>query len=235
MLECKGFEPKEKLTQIVGMNGELQSYLEVKYRIEWFNQYCAENDIKGVIDESDIKYLEQVKMFVATCKIYMDDKLVATGIGGKMVDGDITSMNMIIQSAATIAKGRALANCGFGTAMCANNESGENHDILPCDAGITINTDNNPLINNSAVTKTNEEKQKISKTESKPQSKAKAEKTVNVPKNLTEAQALILSIGKYKGKSLGEVAAIDKQYIDFMANKCSYPDIVAGCKIILTA
>ena len=55
MLECKGFEPKEKLTQIVGMNGELQSYLEVKYRIEWFNQYCAENDIKGVIDESDIK------------------------------------------------------------------------------------------------------------------------------------------------------------------------------------
>ena len=95
--------------------------------------------------------------------------------------------------------------------------------------------DNNPLINNSAVTKTNEEKQKISKTESKPQSKAKAEKTVNVPKNLTEAQALILSIGKYKGKSLGEVAAIDKQYIDFMANKCSYPDIVAGCKIILTA
>ena len=126
MLECKGFEPKEKLTQIVGMNGELQSYLEVKYRIEWFNQYCAENDIKGVIDESDIKYLEQVKMFVATRKIYMDDKLVATGIGGKMVDGDITSMNMIIQSAATIAKGRALANCGFGTAMCANNESGEN-------------------------------------------------------------------------------------------------------------
>lgn len=148
-----------------------------------------------------------------------------------MVDGDITSMNMIIQSAATIAKGRALANCGFGTAMCANNESGENPDILPCDAGITINTDNNPLINNSAVTKTNEEKQKISKTESK----AKAEKTVNVPKNLTEAQALILSIGKYKGKSLGEVAAIDKPYIDFMANKCSYPDIVAGCKIILTA
>ena len=103
MLECKGFEPKEKLTQIVGMNGELQSYLEVKYRIEWFNQYCAENDIKGVIDESDIKYLEQVKMFVATCKIYMDDKLVATGIGGKMVDGDITSMNMIIQSAATLS------------------------------------------------------------------------------------------------------------------------------------
>ena len=142
---------------------------------------------------------------------------------------------MIIQSAATIAKGRALANCGFGTAMCANNENGENPDILPCDAGITINTDNNPLINNSAVTKTNEEKQKISKTESKPQSKVKAEKTVNVPKNLTEAQALILSIGKYKGKSLGEVAAIDKQYIDFMANKCSYPDIVAGCKIILTA
>ena len=58
---------------------------------------------------------------------------------------------------------------------------------------------------------------------------------MNVPKNLTEAQALILSIGKYKGKSLGEVAAIDKQYIDFMANKCSYPDIVAGCKIILAA
>lgn len=235
MLECKDFDPKTKVTQITGMNGEPQSYLEVKYRVEWFNQYCAENDIKGVIDESDIKYLEQIKMLVATCKVYMDDELVATGIGGKMVDGDISSMNMIIQSAATIAKGRALANCGFGTAMCANSENGENPDILPCDAGITINTDNNPLINNSAVTKTNEEKQEIPKIESKPQSKAKAEKSVYVPKNLTEAQALILSIGKYKGKSLGEVAAIDKQYIEFMANKCSYPAIVAGCKIILTA
>ena len=40
MLECKGFEPKEKLTQIVGMNGELQSYLEVKYRIGKSRKNC---------------------------------------------------------------------------------------------------------------------------------------------------------------------------------------------------
>ena len=68
MLECKGFEPKEKLTQIVGMNGELQSYLEVKYRIEWFNQYCAENDIKVSLMNQILNILNKLKCLLQLVK-----------------------------------------------------------------------------------------------------------------------------------------------------------------------
>lgn len=227
---CKGFNPNSNLIDIQGLDGNEQKYLEVKYRVEWFNRYCEENGISGFIDESEIAYNEQCRMFIAICKVYMDDKLIATGIGGKVLDGDIIEKNRVIQSVATVAKGRALANAGFGTAMCSAGEDGEDPNTLPCDAGITPN---NPLRPQQSNT---DKKEKPEQTASK--SKKSAETPEPLPLTAEDAKGVKVPEGfrSYSGKSLGEVMAMDPNYIKFLATKYAYPDkhpaLIAGAKIL---
>lgn len=229
--ECKGFNPQEHLIRIESLSsGKEELYLEVKFRVLWFLKYCDENNIFGYIDETDIIYIPEAKIFQATATVYMDGKIVAKGIAGKPFSfDDSNSSKTVIQDIATAAKGRALANAGFGTAMCAYEDS----EDVPCESGIKVIS--NPLIpqqNNTQVTttqKTGADTEKSVNSEFSPKK--------NIPSTIEEARMIKMSSGQHKGLTFGEIAAIDINFLRWIAenyNVPSHPEYPAAAKIILS-
>ena len=218
--EC-AFKPQDHFIKIKSLvdEGRDENYLEVKYRIIWFNQYCMENGIKGVIDDSGYEYNPETKMYTAVCTIYMDGEIIAKAAAGQQYDG--TNGNTVIQSVTTAAKGRALANAGFGTAMCGEDDE----EQTPCEAGMPDKSD------------------QTKRPEKKPARAAKASanqtpqhNTVPLPTSLDEAQAFVATTGQFNGRPMGEIYAIQPDYIKFCANKMNetrHPGMVAAARIIV--
>lgn len=235
------FKPEDHMIQIDSMNGDgsKRNYLQVVHRVLWFNIYCEEHELNGYINDSDVIYNEALKMIIATCSIYINGQLIAKASGGQAVNDN--NCDTVIQTATTIAKGRALANAGFGTAMGAHEDVEGN----PCDAGIDSNEkqqkndiheqDNNPEpdLTNSALSETsNKQSNAVSKQAGNNRRPSAAP---SIPKTVLEARAIMLTSGKYKGKTLGEIAAIDINYLEFYAFKYSgkHPELIEGSKLIL--
>lgn len=217
------FNPSDYCIEIDSMRGDdsKQMYLEVKFRVLWFLTYCAENGLTGVIDESRIVYIPETKMFQATATVSINGEVVGTGIAGKsyVYDDDRCSQT-VIQDVATTAKGRALANAGFGTAMCAF----EDGEPTPCDAG--IQRFKNPLIPEKKETEIKPVTEKRTTNES----------DNTIPKTIEEARAVTLHSGQYQGRTIGELAALDLNYVKFLASKYSvpsHPEYPAAAKILL--
>ena len=204
--EVAGFNPAEKMINIISLQGEPQKYLEVKWRIEWFLRYCDEYAIDGCIREEKYAYIEAANTFVATSEILMDGKVVATATASKpYIPG--TGSPTILQEIFTAATGRALKNLGFGNTSCGVEEA----EDIPCDAGIpTIDMRENPLFANILP-----KEPASSATPTKETEKANNAK----PLTLEEAKAVVLEIGSHKGKSMGELFATKPEMIEFYANK----------------
>ena len=139
-----GFVPQDHMITIQGNYGP-EWYLKVQQRVLWFNIYCEEKGIKGFIDESEqgfftfppnpapgqVTYL----FYIATVSIFMDNEVVAKSTVTMPVDfANEANFYNGMKTAMTQAKGRALANCGFGTAG-ASTEDGLGE---PCDAGVPV-------------------------------------------------------------------------------------------------
>lgn len=230
------FNPAEHFIQIASARGDgsVQDYLEVKYRVLWFQIYCEENGIKGFIDDSEVSIMPGLNLVRAVCSIYMNGELVAKAAGGQMADE--SNGNTVIQTATTIAKGRALANAGFGTAMCAF----EDNEETPCETGVDTNKtvptepySNNPLIvsnrsNQPESSKISTQKDSVSDKETKT--------AMSTPTTVKEALKMVFSFGNYKGRTMGEVNALDPQYIVFVANKLKrHPEFTTGAQLILAS
>ena len=221
-----GFNPADKLIDIEDMaTGKSSKYLLVQDRVLWFVVYCDENQIKGVIDDSQIEYIEALNMFKATCTITMDGEVISKSSGSCVYTPG--EMEKAIETACTSAKGRALANAGFGTAMCYQDSP----EPIPCDAGVKPNTaptQDNPLI----------PKQGTNTNPLMPQNnnKGNAAKT-NMPTTLAEAQSVVVNIkGDFYGKTLGEVFALDPNYLTFLRDKYNaskHPEYKKAAEIIL--
>ncbi len=145
------YDPTEDLIVVAYGNGNdsettRQLYLEVKYRIFWFNKWCEENGKVGVIDCSEHHDEPMMPGVSVTAKIYVDDKLFASAVAGECyIRGDFEHNMKAIQTAATRAVGRALANAGFGT--IASGVPAEEGDSIPVDSGITVErSSDNPLL-----------------------------------------------------------------------------------------
>lgn len=143
---CDSYDPVPMMKVFQYEGGNYELYLEVKYRVDWFLHWCKENGVVGKIIESKVDFLPEVKMLLTTCSIYIDDKLAAESTAGFQISDKPEETNIAVQTAFTRAKGRALADLGFGT---VNGNSGENGDNLPPDSGIPIplvSPTNNPLM-----------------------------------------------------------------------------------------
>lgn len=242
------YKPEEDLILLTyEENGREELYLEVKYRVKWFHQYCLENNLSGFIDDSEVLYIPEAQMFLATASVYIDNTLVGKSSAGVPYSANNPNASKVaIQTAATCAKGRALANAGFGTINCAMEEG----DRFPCDSGIKITTDNivsNPE-NPMEVTflapvdgKANDpvSNRQPSDTKAKPEPVSPQNKTEEAPAvsmTLEEAKAYMIPIGTHKGKSLGEVLAIDPGIIKFYAGdrfqNAKLPQLKVAAQII---
>ena len=131
------FDPTAALKLVVyEESGEAALYLPVNERVDWANKYSEEKNIRLLIDEcANITYQPETGMYIVTAKVYLDGECVGTGVACVMCNLNDPSANRdIIQKAATKAKGRALANAGFGT-FCAQMDGG---DSMPVDGGYII-------------------------------------------------------------------------------------------------
>lgn len=132
---CSTYDPMQFMSEFQYDNGRREMYLEVKYRVDWFNHWCMEHHVEGNILDQSYEIIPEMRMILATSVVMMNDKEVARAIAGRAIPEDPMGMNVVVQSAFTCAKGRALANLGFGTTNGSTNENGED---IPPDSGIPI-------------------------------------------------------------------------------------------------
>lgn len=154
--EVEGYNPQDHIIQIPDRDGKSRAYLEVCHRKDWFLRYCEQKGIVGLLDDSDVRIDREAKLVIVTGKVFMDNKLVGISTAARVYDPNYAQpTDTPVQTAGTVAIGRALANAGFGTT--ASYSPGEDGDIL-ADAPVRVPTeqelaadaipsaDNNPLL-----------------------------------------------------------------------------------------
>ena len=132
------FRPEHYFVRIPGFHdGDEESYyLEVKWREFWFHCYCDENNIQDrAIEELPVTLIAGTSFLQAESHVTMNGKIVGRGVGGYCISGN--DMNYAVQIASTIAKGRALANAGFGSVFTSASESESGGIEIPCDSGVS--------------------------------------------------------------------------------------------------
>ena len=223
------FDPAKHMSSYQYKEGSpFELYLDVKYRVLWFNIYCAENELVGVIDDSDAVFDPIAKMVIAKASIFINDKLVAKSMSSKPYDpnkpfdpNDPATSTVAFQTAATQAKGRALANAGFGTV----NGQLEDGDPIPCDAGIkhdgsVVYNPRNPMyvkVSDGPAAETGEVTQASGK-DAQPKGAAGSPKELTPTMTLAEAKAIQLPFGQYLGKTMGELLVLDKSLVAYYAS-----------------
>ena len=116
-----GFNPAEFVRTTVGEEGENDLYLDVKYRLLWFRLHHP----NGKIDPELIRVDE--KNAIVCCRIYADKADPADQFIGKAYSQRFSTEDRFgdrfLEIAETVAKGRALADAGYGTQFCMNGDA----------------------------------------------------------------------------------------------------------------
>jgi hypothetical protein len=113
------FNPADHLTSLKG-----KSYLEVKWRLVWLNDYCERQGLSFSV-ESEVVQLDLTKGFAlvrAEVVIARDGQVIkrASGLGSE----ESSDFGDFIEKAETKAIGRALAVLGFGTQFTGDDLEG---------------------------------------------------------------------------------------------------------------
>lgn len=132
------YDPMQDLIDVTYDNDKHSAYLQVPHRLIWFATYCAEKGFTGFVDDGDVKYIPELALMQATASVFINGTMVGRSSAGCAITaGDYESINNAIQTAATRAKGRALANAGFGTPPTMDGgNAAEDGNNYPCDGGI---------------------------------------------------------------------------------------------------
>lgn len=249
------FVPDDHMIPITYDNGETQLYLEVKWRQHWFHTFCEENGISGYIDDSDVEIRTDIGTggFVrSTATVYMDGCVVGKSSAGcpiiNMAEGN--NLRTVIQNACTVAKGRALANAGFGTIASREPTDGAE---FPCDSGYSVGGDGTIRFNvaNPAAPeeKTKRSRKKSAAANPTTGSNSTAQANANdlsfadvgpVPTfTVEQAQQYIVPIGAMKGRTLGETIATRRKDVEWYASpefqNGRYPELKTAAQTLLNA
>lgn len=135
-----GYDPRFDMMLLPEANGIQTPYLGVKYRVHWFNQYVAEADRgantgESYIDDSKVWYDEKAKLLTARAEVFLNGIMVGSSCASIPYDPNLPSVHGVVMRVCTQAKGRALANAGFGVAV-STLEDGQSTGL--CDSGIRV-------------------------------------------------------------------------------------------------
>lgn len=241
--KCNGFDPLNKMIPYTFENGMTTWYMPVADRVAWFLNYCSENNLTPLIDESDAKISIESKTVLSVCKIYINGAIASTGICGRFFDiNNPENINSVVQTACTIAKGRALSNMGFGATQGSESESGA---PFPPEMGVEVKNIGDepmecPFLDAAApVNSVPDLPHPPAQPASSPAAPMKTTNMQPVPQTLEEAKAYVVSVGINKGKTLGELCVLSDgmKNIDFYANKYSGRDegLKIAARLILEA
>ena len=231
MRECS-FRPEDHLIEI-DFNGKKALYLEVKWREVWFHIWCDEHQIGELdreIKEMGATELPGLNYIQCEAKVIVQGKEIGSGFGG--FNMNLADRDYAVQQAHTIAKGRALANAGFGTVFSTGmaNENGTRE--IPADGGISlsdmyvIRDPSNPMI---VQTVAEPQKEPVGNTKAEaaspaPQSK-KAPEQEPEKKPMTREDALRFKIpirGQNFGIPLGEMLAKKPGTVKYYAEETRF-------------
>ena len=177
-----GFNPADFVRTTVGEEGENDLYLDVKYRLLWFRLHHP----NGKIDPELIRVDE--KNAIVCCRIYADKADPADQFIGKAYSQRFSTEDRFgdrfLEIAETVAKGRALADAGYGTQFCMNGDALAG---IIADAPIKMPPDEDAGHPGSVV------------------ASFTAQPTADPPA-FSQAKAVKVDFGRFSGWSLGEIA-----------------------------
>ncbi len=217
------FNPAEHLIKIKFEKTGVESfYLPVYWRLVWFEVYCQEMEYEQyAILENDPQMIGNYISASATVEI--DGKTVGRAIGGCYIGKE--GVEYAIQQAGTIAKGRALANAGFGTVLSAADVSENGNSEPVVDGGIQTSSfsagffKRNPMLSQ--------------KPSGQPETTAPEEQK----KKMTREEALrfIVPTGRYAGEAMGDIMGKSPNTIKYFADNSRFDgtEIQTAAKTIL--
>ena len=248
------FRPQDHLILVRFEGREEQAlYLEVKWRLIWLQTYCEELNLSYAVIEEEPKQIGND--ITSVCKVLINDKLVGQGTGGMRADSLYA-----IQQAATIAKGRALANAGFGSVFTSASESESGGIEIPCDSGVSADffvfqpqkldpSYGNPmqvpapppLQSDAPAMPANpryDNQQFIPRPQTAPEPPARQATQTPVsaecPRTREDALSFLVPLrGTWYGKPLSEVIAKDPASVRYYAEKSRNGDLKQAARLIL--
>lgn len=244
------FKPEEHFIEM-GFPGkdEKSYYLEVKWRVFWFNLYCQEKGVESYSIEEEPATMLGTNMVQARCIVKMNGAIAGAGVGGYLLNNDPM---YAVQMASTIAKGRALANAGFGPVFSSAMAAESGGQEIPCDAGVRtseffVRNDKNPMVMQPKPEEKPEPKaEEAPKAEEKPakrpgrkatvkpaDAEAKAEPSDGKVTRQEAFRYVIPLNGKHKGDTLGDVIGKDPGWVDFIirTERFNGSEVQAMCKL----
>ena len=96
------------MENLATVNIKGKEYVEVKTRVKWFRK----NIEGGTIDTDHVHF--DGKSIMCKTKIYIDDKLVATGMAYEEKDASLVNKTSFVECCETSSVGRALGMLGIG-------------------------------------------------------------------------------------------------------------------------
>ena len=251
------FEPKDHLINLESDAGRKpRLYLTVEWRVYWFQTWCQENGKAYLIEERPVEIIPGTGFIQSCCTVYIDGEAAGHGIGGINLNGS-RGGDYCIQSCATIAKGRALANAGFGSVFSSALDS-ENGADIPCDGGMgtdffvftpqqlgpasgnpaTIGFQTAPSAIQSAASEQNLMNPSPvfagSVSEQPPRKATAVPGTGNIPTTREEALRYVVPMkGEWFGHPLGEVLAKSPKDVHFYAS-CRHADLKTAARLVLS-
>ena len=248
------FEPQNHLINLESdPNRKPRLYLTVEWRVYWLQLWCKENGKGFLIEEQPVEPVPGTSFIQSRCSVYIDGEPAGHGIGGINLNGS-KGGDYCIQSCATIAKGRALANAGFGSVFSSALDS-ENGAEIPCDGGMGTDffvftpQQLGPTAGNAAfsqVPNSNPEVKFAAALQSSapafapdfPEQPSRRATVIpesgNAPRTREEAlQYTVPMKGEWFGHPLGEVLAKSPKDVQFYAS-CRNADLKAAAKLVLS-
>lgn len=137
------YDPLSVLTAIGAKDGTTAQvpYLKPLFQVEWFQQYLEEKGLDGYLDNSDVRYDPDAKLFTVTATVYIEDKVVGRSSASSRFDPKAPNAaengECPVRNLGTVALGRALTNAGFDVTIA----SLDCIDEKPCDGGIKVSKD----------------------------------------------------------------------------------------------
>lgn len=116
-------------------------------KAQWFQMWCQKNGKEGRILTEIVRidqYSEGTLLVQAKAAVYIGDTLVAEDVAGRAVNiSRMEDMDSALQIAASVAKGRALSNAGFGA--CCSVYNVEFNPSNANNGANTISSEDQPL------------------------------------------------------------------------------------------